>query len=1108
MIDTSVFPLSFAQELLWLIHRASPETSAYNVPRTRLLRGRLDVSALDRAFETIVERHEILRTTYDCDDDQAVQTVHPPRALDIAVTDLRALPPAARRTEAERLARERALRPFDLAHDFPLRVSLFRTDDDEHVLHIDSHHIAADGGSRDILFRELDVCYAAFRAARTPELTALPIQFADYALWERRYLAGDRLERLLRYWRAELGDVDTVLDFPPDVPQRAAAPGDAVTCSILIPPEPLEAAKALGRRSDATLYMTLLAAYATVLHGYAPTGGDVLVGSPISGRSRPQLDGLIGYFVNTTVLRARFDGDPSFSELLRRVRESCLGAYDHQELPLEKLLLELHGGRPSGEASLVQAVFTQLDPGEGGEERLGDIQMEPLATGVGTTKFDLTLFMAERVDGLSLSLRVRADLWSAETAERFLQRLQRVLEAAARDASVPVSGLPLLSYGECAQLGRWNATNVDVGTRATIVTLFDEARTRFPQRTALVYGVREVSYEELGAQADALAQRLRMLGATPNRCVGILLARSAESIVSLFAVAKSGAAYAFLSPDLPAARLAQQITESDVQLVVTCAAYASLLPSTVSAIVLDQVPAERAMELPDKLPAERPAPGDLAYVLFTSGSTGVPKGVAITHGNLVHYVRAISRVLADVPAQRNGDGLAALAGLHFATASTLCADLGNTALFPALCSGGTLHLLPSEVTSDPLRFAAYLSSHTLDVLKITPSHLRALLPEGDSFAAALPTRWLVFGGEALDFVLASRVVAARRPRVLNHYGPTESTVGATTFEVTPASLMAAREAGARTVPIGSPLANVQAHVLDSTRRPVPPDVPGELCVSGAGIARGYLHRPDFTAKRFVTLENIGRAYATGDRMRRLPDGALEYLGRTDAQVKIRGYRVEPGDIAAALRALPDIADAAVVPFGDVNVELAAYVLAAPGAAISPDCDAFAEDARNRLAGVLPEHMIPRAVIVVGAFPLTPNGKLDRRALPVPTFDSRRVAASVAPHTETESALVAIWADAFKRDPEAIGTNDDFLSLGGHSLLAIRVLGKVSRQLDVRLGLGAVFEHRTIAALAAHIDAQTAARQSASGGAELASIPRATFRRQPIESSALNGDAAR
>jgi len=1108
MIDASVLPLSFAQELLWLIHRASPETSAYNVPRTRLLRGPLDIEALRRAFETVVERHEILRTTYAFEDEQAVQRVHAPQRVDIAVTDLRGLPPGTRRAKAELLAREQALRPFDLVREFPLRVSLFRTDDDEHVLHIDSHHIAADGASRDILFRELDACYAAFSAGRTPKLDPLPIQFADYALWERRYLAGDRLERLLGYWRAELADIDTVLDLPPDVLPSAAAGGDAVTRSIFIPSERLEAIKALGRRSDATLYMTLLAAYATVLHGYAPSGGDVLVGCPISGRSRPQLDGLIGYFVNTTVQRARFDGDPSFGELLTRVRESCLGAYDHQELPLEKLLLELNGGRPVGDASLVQAVFTMLDSGEDRVERLGDVEVQPLASGVGTTKFDLTLFMAERALGLSLSLRVRANLWSAATVERFLQRLQRVLEAAARDASVPVSRLPLLDDDERAQLARWNATSVDIGTQATIVALFDEARMRFPQRTALIYGTCELSYVELGVQADALAQRLSARGAAPNRCVGILLDRSPESIVSLFAVAKSGAAYAFLSPDLPVTRLAQQIAESDVQLVVTCAAYAPLLPPTVSAIVLDQVPVKRAMEPADTLPAGSPAPDDLAYVLFTSGSTGVPKGVAVTHGNIVHYVRAISRVFADVPAQQNGDGLAALAGLHFAMTSTLSADLGNTALFPALCSGGTLHLLPSEVTSDPLRFAAYLSSHTVDVLKITPSHLRALLPEGDSLAAALPARWLVFGGEALDFELASRVVGARRPRVLNHYGPTESTVGVTTFEVTPASLTAARAAGARTVPIGRPLANVQAHVLDSVRRPVPPDVPGELYVSGAGIARGYLHRPDFTAERFVTLENIGRAYATGDRIRRLPDGALEYLGRTDAQVKIRGYRVEPGDIAAALRALPDIADAAVVPFGDVNVELAAYVLAAPGAAISPDWDAFGEDARSRLAGVLPRHMVPHAVIVVGAFPLTPNGKLDRRALPVPTFDSRRVAASVAPRTETESALVAIWADAFKRDPEAIGTNDDFLSLGGHSLLAIRVLGKVSRQLDVRLGLGAVFEHRTIAALAAHIDAQTASRPRASGGSELATIPRATFRGQPVEPSAVNRDAAR
>ncbi|MBC5800012.1 MAG: amino acid adenylation domain-containing protein [Candidatus Eremiobacteraeota bacterium] len=1100
MIGTSVFPLSYAQELLWQLHRALPETSAYNVPRTRLVRGRLDVEALRRAFATVVERHEILRSTYGFEGEEAVQIVHPPSAIDIAVTDLCALPLDARRAEAQRLAGEAALRPFDLERQMPLRVSLFRTGEDEHVLHIDSHHIAADGGSRDILFRELDTCYAAFCAGRTPELPALEIQFADYAVWERRYLAGERLERLLAYWRAELGDVETVLDLQPDLPDGAPAVDDAVTRSILIAPELAEAVKALGRRSDATLYMTLLAAYATVLRLYATQGQDVLVGSPISGRSRPGLDELIGYFVNTTVQRVRFHGDPSFADLITRVRESCLGAYDHQELPLERLLPELHGGRAVAHASLVQAVFTMLDPGEGGKSRLGDLDVHPLPSGIGTTKFDLTLFMAERPEGVSLSLRVRAGVWSEATVDRFLARLQSVLATAAADPSVSVSRFLLPDDAERAQLARCNATECDVGPPTSIVALFDRARLRFPQRTALVCGTCEHSYERLGMRADALAQRLLARGAGPNRCVGILLDRSAESIVALLAVAKSGAAYAFLSPDLPATRLRQQIAESDAQLVVTSTAYASLVPPTVNAIVFDH-PAEDDRRHVDTFPAERVAPDDLAYVVFTSGSTGVPKGVAVTHANLVHYVRAISRMFADVPAQQRGDGLAALSGWHFAMASTLSADLGNTALFPALCSGGTLHLLPAEVTSDASRFTAYMSLHSVDVLKITPGHLRALLPAGDALAAALPARWLVFGGEALTFELGWRVLAARRARVLNHYGPTEGTVGATTFELTPASLAAAQNAGARTVPIGTPLVNVQTHVLDPERRPVPPDLPGDLYLGGAGVARGYLHRPDFTAERFVTFLGIGRAYATGDRVRRLSDGALEYLGRSDAQVKIRGYRVEPGEVAAALRAFPDILDATVVPFGEVEAELAAYVITSPG--VATRAAAFAEDVRKRLAATLPAHMVPGAVMIVEAFPRTPNGKLDRRALPVPTSGSDRGPATAAPCTETERALVDIWANAFKRDPEAIGTSDDFLTLGGHSLLAIRVLGAVSRQFGVRFPLGDLFEYRTIAQLAARIDAQMT-RPFEAHSAEPATIPRAPFRQRPGQDGKSDG----
>ncbi len=1087
MSKTSVFPQSFAQELLWLIHRASPHSSAYNVPRTRLLVGRLDIAALRRAFDMIVERHEVLRTTYASEGEGAVQVVHSARPVAIALTDLRALAPAARRPEAQRLTRESAQRPFDLASEFPLRVSLFRTGDDEAVLHVDSHHIAADGRSGDILFRELDACYTALRTARPPQLPPLPLQFADYALWERGSLAGERLEGLLAYWRRELGDVDTVLDLVPDVPPAGVPAYDAVTRSILITPDRLEAIQALARRCDATLYMTLLAAYAVVLHPYARGGGDVLVGSPISGRTRPTLDELIGCFVNTTVQRARFEGDPSFAELVKRVRESALGAYDHQELPLEKLLLELRGGQAAGDAALVQAVFTMLASGEDGAGRLGDIEMRPFGNAVTTTKFDVTLFMAERAPGLSLSLRVRADLWSTTTIDRFLERLRRVLAAAAHDTGVPIARLSLPSDKERSQLASWNATDIDVGVPTTFVALFEQARARAVQRTALVCGERKLSYAELGERADALAQRLRALGAASNRCVGILLDRSPESIVSLLGVAKSGAAYAFLSPDLPGARLAQQLTESDSRFVITDAAHASLLPSSVEAIVL-----EGQHHLAEPIAERAPAPGDLAYVSFTSGSTGVPKGVAVTHGNLVHYVRAISRIFADLAPHERGDGLATLTDTHFGMAGTLAADLGNTALFAALCSGGTVHLLPSHVTSDGARFGAYLAARPLDVLKITPSHLRALLPDEASSAAALPARWLVFGGEALDFGLASRVLVSNACRVLNHYGPTEATVGATTFEVTAASLERARAAGARTVPIGRPLANMQAYVLDERLQPVAPDIPGELYLAGAGLARGYLGRPEFTAERFIALKGAARAYRTGDRVRRLPDGALEHLGRTDAQVKIRGYRVEPGDVEAALRALPGVSAALVLPCGDADVQLAAYVVAS-AAATGNGSAAFGAALREKLRVKLPAFMLPRAVFVLDALPLTPNGKIDRRALPSPHAASLDVAATTTPRTETETALVAIWAETFKREPAMLGVDDHFLALGGHSLLAIRVLGKLSRRFGVRLPLNAVFERPTIAQLAAHVDTLVADGSSQEGPA-LLRLPRAPLRR--------------
>ncbi|GJG89252.1 hypothetical protein tb265_44330 [Gemmatimonadetes bacterium T265] len=1059
-----LLPASFAQELLWHVNRASPESTAYNIPRARRLRGRLDAAALRRAFDALVERHEVLRTTYAEHDGQVAQAVHPPAPAPFEFIDLGARPHAARADEAARIVAERGARPFDLGRDAPFRTTLIRLADDEHVLCIASHHIAFDGWSRAVLFRELDAFYRTFAEQQEAVLAPLPIQVADHAIWQRQTLVGEPLDRLVAWWRAELGDAEHVLRLPTDFQRPASSRYDSVMRAVLLPPALRDAIRALGGRHGATPYMVVLAAYATVLHRY--TGqDDVLVGSPVAGRARPETEGLIGYLANTIVQRARFAGDPTFAALLGRLRESALGAYDHQDVPFEKLVLELEGKQHVGTSPLFQVVLTMLEPGDAAAARIGDVAVEPYASEPQPTKFDLTLFMAERGAGLELALRARADLHRAETVERILGHVRTVLESAAADADVPVSRIPLLTAGERAQLAAWNATTADEGPATTAVALFEAQAARVPDRAAVVGddATPPLTYAELNARANRLARRLRTLGVGAGAPVGVALDALPDAVVALLGVLKAGGAYVPLPPELPAARRAQQLAASDAALVVTAgAAPADAWPTGVRAVAVDD-PTLAAEPAGNLEPVATPA--SLAYVLFTSGSTGTPKGVAVTHANVVHYTRAVCRVLgvafdepADAPARQ------------FGLASTLGADLGNTALYPALLAGHTLHVLPREVATQPARFAARLAARPLDVLKLTPGHWQALTAglTGPALAAVLPRQWLVLGGEALPLGLVRGLADAARTaggRVLNHYGPTETTVGVLTAEVTANALDVATAQGAQTTPIGRPLPNTQAYVVDAAGVEQPVGVPGELWIGGAGVAAGYYGQPALTAERFVSFDGVvgdARVYRTGDRVRRLADGTLEFLARVDEQVKIRGYRVEPGEVAHVLGAHPDVLEAFVLARPDEAGEpaLVAYAAPRPGAAPAPAVLAA------WVADRVPAYMAPSAVVLVDALPRTGNGKVDRAALPVPNV-SAGAPRAIAPRTETERQLAAIWAAVLKR--ESVGVTDSFLDLGGHSLLAIRVLGRMSKTFGVRLPLRALFDAPTVEQLAEVVD---------------------------------------
>lgn len=1072
-------PMSFSQELLWLLDRATPGMTAYNLTTVRRLRGALDVKALERALHTVVSRHEVLRTQFADVDGNMLQVVGQVSPSLLRHVDVSTVAADSRESAAERAVSERATAPFDLANEHLFRPTLVRLADDNHVLVLASHHIVLDGWSMGIVLRELSEAYVAATQNRELSAPAPAIQFGDFAAWQRKQLAGPRLEELLAFWRGQLGDATEPLSLPVDFARAAVPTFAGARQNVVLSSAQLTSIKALAAKYDATLYMVLLAAYATVLHRY--TGRtDVLIGSGSAGRTLPETEGVVGYLNNTLVQHASFANAPAFADVLQHVRAGALGAYDHQDIPLEKLVLELRQG-DARLAPLFEVVLTMQDT-TGTAMSLGDIAVESFGVDFASTKFDITLLVSERSNELNITSQYRSDLFAPESMQRFLGHLVQVLDAAASNANVRVSEIALLTGAERAQLTQWNETKVDEGTAATIVNLFDAQAARVSSQTAVVGEDATLTYAELDARANQLAHQLQKLGVTANSPVGLLLDRSASAIVGLLGILKSGGAYVPLSVEAPDARIAAQIAECGAKVVVTDKAHASKVGSGATTIALDSdADAATLAANPTTSPAVGSTPDDIAYVLYTSGSTGTPKGVAVTHANAVHYARAVSRVLSDVPAATSGDGFNALSGASFAIASTLAADLGNTSLLPSLMAGGTLHVLAKDVTTDAARYADYVRAHKIDILKITPNHLAALTAgkSGRELAALLPAKWVVTGGEALRPEVARAILSAGSCRLLNHYGPTETTVGVCTFEVTSDSLSSAQKAGAATVPLGRPLANTRAYVVDSYNNEMPVGIPGELLLGGDGVAKGYLRRDDLTAERFVKFGEQ-RVYRTGDRTRRLSDGTIEFLGRADDQVKIRGHRVELGEVEHALRAHPGVASAVVVLREDAGGEPSLVAFAVPRAgdyAVSHSDRPTPERLSEWLTSKLPAHMIPGTVVLLDALPLTANGKVDRAKLPATTAAAE--SQYVAPRNDVETQLVAIWTDVLKH--ENIGITDNFLSLGGHSLMAIRVLGKISKAFSVRLPLRILFETPTIEGLAVVIEKERANSKPAASG---------------------------
>jgi amino acid adenylation domain-containing protein len=1030
-------PVSFAQQRLWLLDRLEPGSPAYNIPIALRLNGPLQGEALAHSLSEVLRRHEVLRVNFRLHNGEPVQILRPATADPIALVDLSALPDQAREAEAQRLTAEEAHKPFDLQRDPLVRAGLLRLAAEEHIFLLTFHHIVFDGWSSGILLNELTALYEAGVKGQACVLPELPVQYPDFAVWQREYLQGETLEKQLGYWRQQLAGVPAGVELPTDRPRPAVQTFHGANQWMVIAPGVLQGLRDVSRREGATLFMTLLAAFNVLLARYSGQE-DLVVGSPIAGRNRAEIEKLIGFFVNTLVLRTDVSGNPTFQELLARTKEVAMGAYAHQEVPFEKLVEELRPDRDMSRNPLFQIMFSlQNTPNE--SRQLSGLSMRSFKAEGRIAKFDLAAMLLEKADGLKVSFTYNTDLFDDSTITRMLDHFQRLLEAVAVNPAQGIYDLPLLADSERQRvLADFNQTQTDFRRDLTLHHFFEAQAEKTPDAIALVCDRERLRYRELNQRANQLAHYLVQRGVKPEVLVGICAERSLEMLVGILAILKAGGAYVPLDPAYPSERLGYILEDAQAPLLLTQQALLEHLPQhSAEVICLD-----RDWPVIAQQPAVNPAPqaqaGHLAYVLFTSGSTGRPKGVALEHRSAAIFLQWAQTVFT--PEE--------LSGVLFST--SICFDLSVFEMFVPWSVGGQVIL-----AQNALHLPKLPAAQAVTLINTVPSAIAELVRMN---AVPDSVRVVNLAGEALPTRLVEQIY--QKPtiaKVYNLYGPTEDTTYST-FTLVPR--------GAE-VSIGRPLANTQAYILDQKRRPVPIGVPGELYLAGDGLARGYYGRPDLTAERFVpnpfAAPAGARMYKTGDLARFLPDGNIQYLGRIDNQVKLRGFRIELGEIEAVLLRHPAVQSAVVMAreFGAGDQRLVAYYVAKAGAEVS------ANDLRAHVKASLPEYMVPSAAVQLEHLPLTPNGKVNRRALPEPAQDAVG-SGFVAPSTPMEEALVAIWTTVL-RIP-AVGVQDNFFDLGGHSLLATQIVSRIEERFNIELPLRSIFERPTISQLSETVEA--------------------------------------
>lgn len=1037
-------PLSFAQERIWFFEQLEPGTAVYNIANAVRLTGQLDLEALRLSLNEVLQRHEVLRTVFASEDDKAVQIVVAAELKELPFEDLSEVDSNERAAEAVRLINEESQRAFDLQRGPLLRCKVLRLAETEHVVVLCTHHIASDGWSMSVLVNEIAALYESFSTGEPATLPELHVQYADFAEWQRQWLQGEVLDEQLAYWKQQLAGAPRALNLTTDRPRPPVQTFCGARESLKLSPSLSNALRDLSRQSGVTMFMLLLAGFKTLLSRY--TGqDDIVVGTPIANRSRAEIENLIGFFVNMLVMRTDLSGDPSFAELLVRVRETSMGAYAHQDLPFEKLVQELQPERNLNLSPLFQVLFA-LHNKPSGTLELAGITFTPWETDRETAKFDLFFGMSDENEGIGMALEYNTDLFDAETIRQLLANFGTLLEGIANDPQKRLSQLPIMTAQERAEiLTKWNQTAATYDREVNVATLFELQAARVPDRIAVEFEDRQLTYAELNARSNQLAHYLRRLGVGPETRVGIATERSFEMLIATLAVLKAGGAYVPLDPAFPTERLAYMVEDSQVSVLLLHESTKDKLPSTGATTVLLDTDWKKIAEEKEHNPKSQVTSENLAYVIYTSGSTGKPKGTQIPHGPLVNFLHSM----------RREPGLTA--DDTFLAVTTLSFDIAGLELYLPLLAGGRLLLANREQASDGPWLLKKLEGVT--VMQATPTTWRLVIAAG--WEKSLPVK-VLSGGEALSSDLAAQLLE-RCASLWNMYGPTETTVWSTTHQVEHAEGPAA---------IGHAIANTQIYLLDNHLEPVSNGVAGQLYIAGDGLSRGYWRRPDLTAERFIpnpfSAVAGARMYLTGDLARYRRDGSIEYLGRVDQQVKVHGHRIEPGEIEVVLAEHPSVREIVVVAVDDPNSDkqLVAYVVSNDGESESEEASRadLVSQLRRYAKEKLPDYLSPSLYVLLEKFPLTPSGKVDRKALPAPDKSrSESLQPYVSPRNETEKALAAVWSEVL--GVKQVGVYDNFFELGGDSILGIQMIARANRA-GLSYKPKQLFQYQTVASLAA------------------------------------------